>query len=241
MDQHINDQLNRIYRHNHFAFNDIEYIYHTNQRTFFHLCDGREIMSTMPLKAILSCLPTLDFWSIQKGVVVAVRFVKDISDNFVYTMASGKTFQGRSRNPAEHKRHRKLLHYPESQKASCSSPLSRLSSLGVQCAIFDQAPIAFTVIELIFSDSGRGIDFIFRYCNQEMAKLEGVSIEDMLDHSLYEVFPYADKKWIVPYADVAINGTNQLVRKYSPVYQREIAIQCFQPMPGFCACLMVNE
>ena len=103
------------------------------------------------------------------------------------------------------------------------------------------APIAVSVIELIFSDSGRGIDFIFRYCNQEMFKLEGVSIEDMLNHSLYEVFPNADKKWIVPYADVAINGTNRLVRKYSPVYHREITIQCFQPMPGFCACILTGE
>ena len=241
MDQRINEQLNRVYRRNSFAFNDIEYIVHTNQRTYFHLCDGRDIKSTMPLKAVLSCLPTLDFWSIQKGVVVAVRFVKDISDDFLYTMVSGKTFQGRSRNPAEHKRHRRLLMDLPGQNPSHASPLSKQSSLGIQCAIFDRAPIAFTLIEMIFSGSGRGIDFIFRYCNQEMARLEGVSIEDMLNHSLYEVFPGADKKWIVPYADVAINGTNQLVRKYSPVYGREISIQCFQPMPGFCACILVNE
>ena len=241
MDQHIHEQLNRVYHRNNFAFNDIEYIVHTNQRTYFHLCDGREIMSTMPLKAVLSCLPTLDFWSIQKGVVVAVRFVKEISDDFVYTMSSGMTFRGRSRNPAEHKRRRRLLRDPQCQKPSPSSPLSKYSSLSIQCSIFDRAPVAFTVIEMIFSGGGRGIDFIFRYCNQEMAKLEGVSIEDMLNHSLYEVFPGADKKWIVPYADVAINGTNQLVRKYSPVYGREISIQCFQPMPGFCACILVNE
>jgi len=30
-------------------------------------------------------------------------------------------------------------------------------------------PLAFCVIELVFDANGRGVDFVFRYCNEEMA------------------------------------------------------------------------
>ena len=238
MDSRSLEQLNRIYRRNNFTLNDIEYIIHTNQRTYFHLNDRREIMSTMTLKNIFSCLPDLDFWSIQKGIVVAVRYVENISDHFIYTMEDGATFQGRSRNPAEHKRRRRLLQY---QKGNYNSSVPKKLSLQDLCSMLDDAPLAFSIIELLFSEDGRGIDFIFRYCNTEMSKLEGVPVEDMLNRSFYEVFPNADRKWIVPYADVAINGNRRSFHKFSPEVQKNLYIQCFQPIPGYCACLLIEE
>ena len=238
MDQHANEQLNRIYRRNNFNFNDIKYITHTNQRTYFHLNDGREVMSTMPLKSVLSCLPALDFWSIQKGIIVAVKFIVSIDDNFIYTMSDGAVFQGRSRNPAEHKRRRRLLQYQSSHTAS---PGSGIPAIGERCSMFDKAPFAFSVIELIFSEDGRGMDFVFRYCNEEMASLEGKSINDMIGRSFYEVFPQADRKWIVPYTDVAMNGTRRTIHKFSPSIQKNVCIQCYQPLPGLCACIFLVE
>ena len=40
------------------------------------------------------------------------------------------------------------------------------------------------------------MDFIFRYCNAEMATVEGVPVEEMLNRSFYKVFPNGDKKWL---------------------------------------------
>lgn len=57
-------------------------------------------------------------------------------------------------------------------------------------------PLAFCVIELVFNEDGRGVDFIFRYCNAEMEKVEGVPVEEMLNRSFYEVFRNGDKKWL---------------------------------------------
>ena len=39
----------------------------------------------------------------------------------------------------------------------------------------DEMPLAYCVIELVFDEDGHGIDFIFRYCNKEMAVVEGVT------------------------------------------------------------------
>ena len=41
----------------------------------------------------------------------------------------------------------------------------------------------------MFYEDGDGVDFIFRYCNAEMAVVEGVPIEEMLNRSFYNVFP----------------------------------------------------
>ena len=111
-------------------------------------------------------------------------------------------------------------------------------SLLVKCSLLDDMPLAFCVIELVFNESGHGVDFIFRYCNAEMATIEGVPVEEMLNRSFYEVFPNGDKKWLVSYADVALNGTRHTLHDYSPEVDKYLTIHCYQPEPGYCACVL---
>ena len=80
----------------------------------------------------------------------------------------------------------------------------------------DEMPLAYCVIELVFDEDGHGVDFIFRYCNKEMAVVEGVTVEEMLNRSFYEVFRNGDRKWLVSYADVALNGTKHTLKDFSP-------------------------
>ena len=82
------------------------------------------------------------------------------------------------------------------------------------------------------------MDFIFRYCNAQMAVVEGVPIEEMLNRSFYKVFPNGDKKWLVAYADVALNGTKHTLHDYSPEIDKYLTIHCYQPEPGYCACVL---
>lgn len=55
-------------------------------------------------------------------------------------------------------------------------------------------PLAFCIIELVFDAEGHGVDFVFRYCNDEMAVVEGIPVSEMLNRSFYEVFENGDKK-----------------------------------------------
>ena len=66
----------------------------------------------------------------------------------------------------------------------------------------------------------------------------GKTIEEMMNHSFFSVFPNADKKWLVAYTDVAVNGSSRYIRDYSPEINKEIFVRCFQPLEGFCACLL---
>ena len=42
-----------------------------------------------------------------------------------------------------------------------------------------------------------GVDFVFRYCNDEMAVVEGIPVSEMLNHSFYEVFENGDKNGLL--------------------------------------------
>ena len=93
--------------------------------------------------------------------------------------------------------------------------------------------------ELVFDAEGHGVDFVFRYCNDEMAVVEGVPVSEMLNHSFYEVFENGDKKWLVTYADVALNGNKHILQDYSPEIDKTLTIYCFQPASGYCACVLI--
>ena len=110
-----------------------------------------------------------------------------------------------------------------------------------KCNILDDMQIAYCIIELVFDENGHGLDFIFRYCNKQMEILEGVPIEDMVNHSFYEVFKNGDKKWLVTYADVSINGVRRTIKEYSPEIGKTLTIHCYQPEPGYCACILIEE
>lgn len=65
--------------------------------------------------------------------------------------------------------------------------------------------------------------------------------EKMLNHSFYEVFKNGDKKWLITYADVALNGSTRIIHDYSPEIGKDLTIHCYQPEVGFCACVLVPD
>ena len=110
-----------------------------------------------------------------------------------------------------------------------------------KCSILDDMPVAYCVIELVFDEDGHGVDFVFRYCNKHMKVVEGIPVEEMLNRSFYEVFKNGDRKWLIAYADVALNGVQRTLHDYSPEIDKNLTIYCYQPQPGYCACVLVPE
>ena len=49
------------------------------------------------------------------------------------------------------------------------------------------------------------------------------------------------RKWIVSYADVALNGGQRTLHDYSPEIDKNLTIQCYQPEPGYCACVLTED
>ncbi|MZT66416.1 MULTISPECIES: hypothetical protein [Blautia] len=216
---------------------NILYLTRQNPHTKITFFDGKEILTAIPVKEIAIYLPDEEFVNITKGILLRKSQIVNISDDGLYTMTDGSVFQGRKRNISQHKQLRQALGLSKEQdaKAEKMSPLELLE----KCSILNDMPLAFCVIELVFDANGRGVDFVFRYCNEEMAVVEGIPVSEMLNNSFYEVFKNGDKKWLVIYADVALNGTKVILHDYSPEIGKDLSIYCFQPHPGYCACILI--
>ena len=228
--------LNRWMQKHDLCPENILYLYRSDRKTVVHRMDGGEAALYAPMHGVLSVLPEDQFLNISKGIAVNRSQIVNIGNDGVYTMSDGRTFQGRKRGLSSHRRLRREI------GLSDTKPRPMSMSLLEKCSLLDDMPLAFCVIELVFNEDGRGVDFIFRYCNAEMANIEGVPVEEMLDRSFYKVFPNGDKKWLVSYADVALNGTKHTLHDYSPEVDKYLTIHCYQPEPGYCACvLQANE
>lgn len=216
---------------------NILYLTRQNPLTKITFFDGKEILTAIPVKEIAIYLPDEEFVNITKGILLRKSQIVNISDDGLYTMTDGSVFQGRKRNISQHKLLRQALGLSKEQdeKAEKMIPLELLE----KCSILNDMPLAFCVIELVFDANGRGVDFVFRYCNEEMAVVEGIPVSEMLNNSFYEVFENGDKKWLVTYADVALNGTKVILHDYSPEIGKDLTIYCFQPHPGYCACILI--
>ena len=215
----------------------ILYITRESRRTVIYLTDGESVSSAIPLKTLAAQLPAADFISVSKGVCVRRTQIVDISNDGVYTMTDGRAFQGRKRYLSAHRKMRKAMQLAASAPCAPSGVMGLLE----KCSLLDELPLAFCVIELVFDKDGHGLDFVFRYCNKEMEAVEGTAIETMLDHSFYEVFKNGDKKWLVAYADVALNGVKRVIHDFSPEIGRMLTIHCYQPSPGYCGCIVIPD
>ena len=206
---------------------DVMYITRDGRKTVINLVSGEKIETFNPIKTIIEPFSSSVFESINKGIVIAPNYVSDVKNNEYY-MKDGARFAGRVRSTKQQKYNM--------EKYNGTLPISEWE----QFAVLDKMPLAFCIIELVFNEMGHGVDFIFRYCNKEMENLEGKSIGEMIDRSFFEVFENGDKKWLITYADVAVNGGNKVIEGYSPEINENLKIYCFQPKPSFCACALIK-
>ena len=198
---------------------------------------GAEIYCTDPMHQVLEALPAEDFLSISRSAIVRRDKIMHISSSGVYTMADGKTFQGRTRYLSTHRKLKKELE----ARSSGGTLFLPAANFYDKYSILDRMPVAYCIIELLFDENGHGIDFIFRYCNYQMEQVEGIPIQQMLNRSFYEVFKNGDKKWLVAYADTALNGTPHTLHDYSPEIGKTLTIHCYQPEANFCACVLIPD
>ena len=200
--------LNRWMQKHNLCPENILYLYRSDRKTVLHRMDGGEAALYAPMHGVLSVLPEDQFLNISKGIAVNRSQIVNIGNDGVYTMSDGRTFQGRKRGLSSHRRLRMEI------GLSDTKPRPMSMSLLEKCSLLDDMPLAFCVIELVFNEDGHGVDFIFRYCNAEMANIEGVPVEEMLDRSFYKVFPNGDKKVRTTVSRKAVAAGDRVNRQF---------------------------
>lgn len=234
----MSSKIEKFFKKHAFSPEDIKYIIREDGKTAIHLIDDRIIYTYITVKELKESLPPEDFLYPNKGIVAATSQIVNVRDGS-YEMVDGRIFKYRVHNSIYHDNRLLMLGRRMEHVQNSANALSP-DSLASTFAILDKIPLPICVIELIFDDLGRGADFILRYCNSKMAEIEQRSTEEMVNHSLIEIFHNMNKRWLVTYADVAVNDTVRVIEEHHALLDKNIKVYCYQPMEGYCACVMTG-
>ena len=105
---------------------------------------------------------------------------------------------------------------------------------------FDQLPFAFTDIEMVFDEEKRAVDWIFRYGNPELARLEKLPLDRLIGNSFGSLFSNMDSKWLRSYERAVLYGEKLELIDYSPEIDTNLKVTCFPTFPGHCGCILFN-
>lgn len=105
---------------------------------------------------------------------------------------------------------------------------------------FENLPFAFTDIEMIFNEERHAVDWIFRYGNLALAKLEKISLEKLIGSSFGSLFDNMDKKWLKSYERATLYGETLEIIDYSPEIDTYLKVICFPTFKGHCGCILFD-
>ena len=108
---------------------------------------------------------------------------------------------------------------------------------------FEKMPFAFTDIEMVFNQESHAVDWIFRYGNSALAKLEKLPLEQLIGSKFGSLFANMDTKWLRSYERSALYGEILEIVDYSPEIDTSLKIISFPTFRGHCGCILfdVNE
>ncbi len=116
--------------------------------------------------------------------------------------------------------------------------MTKENSLGnFSVSINDYNPNPFCLIRLILDEAGKPKDWVFLYCNDALAILEGKSKEELIGHHFYDVFPNGSRKWLKYYYKAAFEGKPVSVDELSEEIDQYLHVDVY-PVgeEGVCSC-----
>lgn len=224
----LKERIEKFFRKKNIDADSIKYILPENNKTVIYLSDGRMVSTYTSAGDIMTVLPMGNFFHVNRGMYLAIREVAHIDDN-VYTMLDGRTVTGRAYQMEQHEANRQILLGLSSIKISSISIYDRFSGM-------DNYPLAVCVMEVLTNDS-KNVEFIIRYCNDAMARLDNIPKENIIGNSVYDIYDEGDRLRLAAYADVASSGHTHILERIDPKDGKRHQIYCFQPAKGFCACI----
>ena len=216
---------------------DILYILMVGKTAEFHMTGN----TTYQTRTTLSEIETLlgdTFIKIHRGCVVSVMAIHNITDevnlnngeSLIYTVRKKKQIISQ------------LLEKQERMIQSFSKggePLTK-EDFHNYYRVFDVMPFAFTDIEMVFDESRHAVDWIFRYANPALAKLEKLPLKQLIDSSFSSLFSNMDAKWLPTYERATLYREMLEIVEYSPEIDTQLQVICFPTFEGHCGCILLD-
>lgn len=215
----------------------ILYIIKVERNAEIHISGGTVYETRMPLSELAEKLGD-DFIQIHRGCIVSVMAIHDITDTI--NLSNGETLFYTIR-----KKKQIMEQFLSKQESiirgfdSNRTPMTQ-EAYCRHYSCFEKLPIAFTDIEMVFDEERRAVDWIFRYANAELARLEKLPLETLIDNSFYSLFPTINSLWMRTYERSVLYGEVLEITDYSPEIDAPLKIICFPTFKGHCGCILFN-
>ncbi|MGN0532877.1 MAG: LytTR family transcriptional regulator DNA-binding domain-containing protein [Eubacterium sp.] len=178
------------------------------------------------------------FIKVHRGCVVSAMAIHDITDKV-------ELIDGEALDYTQRKKRQIIEQFRSIQKRIVNSltddniPTSN-EKYRKHYKSFDMLPFAFTDIEMIFDEEKHAIDWIFRYGNYALAKLEKLPLEKLIGNSFGSLFSNMDSKWLKAYERATLYGEMLEMIDYSPEVDAYLKIICFPTFKGHCGCILFD-
>ena len=217
--------------------NKILYIYSKRGIAFIHTLDGEVCKTRTPVHLMEDTLGD-DFIRTSRAYLVSVMSICGVTD-------------------AVHLRNGEAIPYQKNQKRKIRGMLSEKQKRFIERLSddltpkteeayreyyhgFEKMPVAFADIEMVFNEELRAVDWIFRYGNPALARLEKTPLKKLIGKSFGSVFPNMDSKWLVSYEQAVLYRKTLEIMDYSPEIDTDLKIICFPTFGGHCGCILFD-
>lgn len=215
----------------------ILYVLMAGNNAEIHVSGGKIYKSRMTLGELEERLGE-GFIKIHRGCLVSVMAIHNITDNINLNNGEYLEYALRKKN--------QIIDQFRTKQRSIINSFARdgvpttKEEYRAHYISFDNMPFAFADIEMVFNDESRAVDWIFRYGNPALAKLEKIPLERLINSSFSSLFSNMDPKWLRAYECAAIYGQTLEIIDYSPEIDAYLKVICFPTFKGHCGCILFN-
>lgn len=209
-----------------------------NKVAEIHVSEGNIYETRMTLSDLEQKLGE-GFIKVHRGCIVSARAIHNITDNINLNNGESLIYTLRKKNSIIEQFHLKqkniINHFiKEGIPATYEEYRKHYES-------FENLPFAFTDIEMIFNEDSHAVDWIFRYGNPALAKLEKLPLESLIGSSFGSLFSNMDTKWLLSYERATLYGEILEIIDYSPEIDTYLKVICFPTFKGHCGCILFDN
>ncbi|MGN0557969.1 MAG: LytR/AlgR family response regulator transcription factor [Acutalibacteraceae bacterium] len=219
------------------AVSTILYVIVINRITEIHV-NGGKIYKTRTTIGELEERLGDDFIKVHRGCIVSAMAIHDIDDHLYLNNGESLIYTIRKKKSIIEKLRSKQKRIIESF-ARDDIPKTQ-EEYRNHYSSFENLPFAFTDIEMIFNEESRAVDWIFRYGNPALSRLEKIPLEQLIDSSFRSLFSNMDSKWLRSYERATLFGETLEIIDYSPEIDTYLKVICFPTFKGHCGCILFD-
>ena len=215
----------------------IHFIMMKKQDAFVHLSDGSVLKTRMSLAEFSEVLGD-DFIRIHRGCLVSAKAIHSV--NQLLTLSNGDSLEYSVLHREEIiEKFRKKQRIIVEELMYNDNPMAD-DEYHEHYKCFDNIPVAFADIEMMFNEESQAVDWIFRYGNDALARLENCPLDKLIGSSFGSIFVNMDRKWLRSYERAVLYGDTLELIDYSPEIDKYLRIICFPTFKGHCGCMLFD-